>query len=78
MKKLLMLAFVLGFLFFLCYLAAKGIHAYEPGNACNTFGIQRLDKKPAPVFSLKDLAGNQVSLTSFKGRPVLIVFWATW
>ena len=34
--------------------------------------------KPAPVFELADTAGNKVSLASYKGRPVLINFWATW
>jgi thiol-disulfide isomerase/thioredoxin len=34
--------------------------------------------KPAPAFTLVDLSGNKVSLASFKGRPVLINFWATW
>ncbi len=47
--------------------------------SCNSFGIQRSqEKKEAPVFSLKGLDGNQVSLSDFKGRPVLIVYWATW
>jgi cytochrome c-type biogenesis protein len=34
--------------------------------------------KPAPNFSLKDLDGHAVSLSSLKGKPVLINFWATW
>ncbi len=34
--------------------------------------------KPAPDFTLPDLSGKQVSLSSFKGKPVLINFWATW
>lgn len=32
----------------------------------------------APGFSLNDLDGNPVSLADFRGRPVLINFWATW
>jgi len=47
--------------------------------SCSSFGIQRSqEKKPAPAFSLKGLDGKQVSLSDFKGKPVLIVFWATW
>ena len=47
--------------------------------SCNSFGIQRFqEKKEAPPFSLKDLDGKQVSLNEFKGKPVLITFWATW
>jgi len=34
--------------------------------------------KPAPNFTLPDLGGNQVSLAAFKGKPLLINFWATW
>ena len=34
--------------------------------------------KPAPNFELVDLNGKKVSLASFKGRPVLVNFWATW
>ena len=32
----------------------------------------------APGFILNDLAGNEVSLESFAGKPVLLNFWATW
>ena len=33
---------------------------------------------PAPDFTLADLAGKQVSLQAFRGRPVLLNFWAPW
>ncbi len=33
---------------------------------------------PAPDFQLKDLNGQSVSLSDFRGRPVLLNFWATW
>jgi peroxiredoxin len=32
----------------------------------------------APDFSLRDLDGNVRSLVSFRGRVVLLSFWATW
>jgi thiol-disulfide isomerase/thioredoxin len=32
----------------------------------------------APDFTLKDLDGKDVSLSQFKGKVVLINFWATW
>ncbi len=32
----------------------------------------------APDFTLKDLKGNDVTLSSFKGKPVLLNFWALW
>lgn len=34
--------------------------------------------KPAPDFSLLDLSGKSVSLKNFKGKYVLIDFWASW
>lgn len=34
--------------------------------------------KPAPEFSLQDLSGKKVSLDEYKGKAVLINFWATW
>lgn len=34
--------------------------------------------RQAPAFSLPDLAGKSVSLASFRGKPVLVNFWATW
>lgn len=33
---------------------------------------------PAPEFELKDLSGQNVSLSDFKGRPVILHFFATW
>src|SRR5260370_38588901 len=34
--------------------------------------------KPAPAFTLATLDGKKVSLSDYKGRPVLVKFWATW
>ncbi len=34
--------------------------------------------KPAPNFTLEDLNGKEVSLSSYRGKAVLINFWATW
>jgi cytochrome oxidase Cu insertion factor (SCO1/SenC/PrrC family) len=34
--------------------------------------------KPAPAFSLPDLAGHPRSLADLRGKVVLIFFWATW
>lgn len=37
-----------------------------------------LMNKPAPAFTLETPAGQKVSLASYKGKAVLINFWATW
>jgi peroxiredoxin len=34
--------------------------------------------EPAEDFSLRDTAGQEVRLSSLRGRPVLLTFWATW
>jgi thiol-disulfide isomerase/thioredoxin len=34
--------------------------------------------KVAPNFALINLDGKKVSLSEYKGRPVLVNFWATW
>ena len=37
------------------------------------------DAKPAPLdYTLKDMDGNDVELASFKGKVILLNFWATW
>lgn len=38
----------------------------------------KLQGKEAPSFTLVDLSGKKVSLADFKGKPVLVNFWATW
>lgn len=34
--------------------------------------------EPAPDLTLQDLNGNDVSLSSYRGKVVLVNFWATW
>src|SRR5258708_4033486 len=36
------------------------------------------DRKSAPEFSLKDAQGRTVKLSEYKGKVVLLNFWATW
>jgi thiol-disulfide isomerase/thioredoxin len=47
--------------------------------SCDSFGVQRFrERKEAPAFTLNSLDGKKISLSDFKGKPVLITFWATW
>jgi len=49
------------------------------------FGTQQIEllqgssswRLPTPDFSLQDLAGSQVRLSAFRGKTVLLSFWAT-
>jgi len=34
--------------------------------------------KPAPDFTLTDITGKQHKLSDYRGKDVMIVFWATW
>lgn len=35
-------------------------------------------RKPAPDFALKDVNGQTVKLSEYRGKVVLLNFWATW
>jgi thiol-disulfide isomerase/thioredoxin len=49
-----------------------------PAASVDTDKEASLEGKAAPAFTLVDLAGKRVSLKDYKGRPVLVNFWATW
>jgi thiol-disulfide isomerase/thioredoxin len=54
-------------------MAPVASHGDEQGGACMA------DAKPANLdFTMKDLDGKDVSLSSFKGKVILLNFWATW
>jgi thiol-disulfide isomerase/thioredoxin len=42
------------------------------------FGTSTTAGRPAPNFTLPTLTGSQVSLAQYRGRVVLVNFWATW
>ena len=52
--------------------------------ACNTHRVRadsttgNPDRKPAPEFSLKDADGRTVRLSDYRGKVVVLDFWATW
>src|SRR5487761_1466066 len=41
-------------------------------------GLPDFREKPAPSFTLKSVDGKTVSLSDYKGKAVLLNFWATW
>jgi peroxiredoxin len=42
------------------------------------FGVNGLQADPAPAWNLPDINGKSVSLSDFKGKVVVLDFWATW
>lgn len=41
-------------------------------------GVERIDGAEPPAFALEDASGVKRSLDDFKGRVVVVNFWATW
>lgn len=39
---------------------------------------QKMVNEPAPLFTLSNLDGKEISLASLKGKIVVLDFWATW
>jgi len=80
-KRVILLAMLIGMaLLIVPLLYSKDLpSSLKDSSACDTFGIQRFEeKKIAPPFTLKSLEGNTISLSDFKGKPLLLTFWATW
>jgi thiol-disulfide isomerase/thioredoxin len=49
-----------------------------PHNGVPATKINSSAGKPAPDVTLKDLDGKDVSIAQYKGKVVLVNFWATW
>ena len=59
--------------------AANAHNQMIPNTDTGTIEVRSpLINKPAPNFTLEDLSGKKVSLSSYRGKAVLINFWATW
>jgi len=57
--------------------AAQGELVAVPGGESLEFHSP-LDGKAAPGFALEDVSGKKVSLANYRGKAVLVNFWATW
>jgi thiol-disulfide isomerase/thioredoxin len=57
--------------------AAKGELVVDAATGAEKYDSP-LTGKAAPAFALEDLSGHKVSLASYKGKAVLVNFWATW
>jgi cytochrome c biogenesis protein CcmG/thiol:disulfide interchange protein DsbE len=57
--------------------AAKGELVADAASGTPVY-VSPLQGKMAPAFALQDLTGEKVSLSSYRGKALLINFWATW
>jgi len=60
------------------YAAAFLLCAATAGAAVAPWEIDSLMGKPAPAFTVRDLAGKRHSIADYRGKVVLINIWATW
>ena len=43
-----------------------------------TLKLNEMEKTGVPDFTLKDLEGKDVTLSAYKGKVVIVNFWASW
>lgn len=67
MKLKFIISFI--FIFLLCSSAFPAVSPWE---------IEDIIGKEAPLFTLNDIRGNKLSLSAYRGKVVLLNFWATW
>lgn len=54
----------------------SGLRAEEPGTA--PLGLSAWRRGATPPLALGDLSGAEVKIGAFRGRTVVLNFWATW
>jgi peroxiredoxin len=71
-RRLLVIGLVIGVYFYFHHYQ-KPIENLEPAS-----GFEQWIGKTAPDFTVTDLQGTQITLSSLKGKRVILDFWATW
>jgi len=79
MKKVLLIISTVLVLIVATYFADKATRVKARSSVANTGQAEaKIDGKPAPEVTFKDLDGKDVTLAQYKGTVVLVDFWATW
>lgn len=78
MKKRLMKKLTFICCLFLLTAMGPSLPGNTSGGPISPLDSDTLINSRAPDFTLKDMAGKNVSLSAFKGKVVLLNFWATW
>ncbi|MBS1234910.1 MAG: thiol:disulfide interchange protein, partial [Nitrospirae bacterium] len=63
---------------FLLIAMGPSIPGNTSGGPTSPLNSDNIINSRAPDFTIKDLAGKNISLSAFKGKVVLLNFWATW
>jgi thiol-disulfide isomerase/thioredoxin len=77
MKKVLLLLFAVGILV-VAVVWADRLTRIKAGGTAMRGGTEAPSAATAPDFTVKDLDDKDVSLSQYKGKAVLVNFWATW
>lgn len=78
-KAVLFFVVLFGILFW--FSAQKNNNEVKTENATSQVKAKQVDKEElpaAPLFTLKNLDGKDVSLSDYRGKIVFVNFWATW
>src|SRR5437867_10036256 len=78
MKKVLLILATVVVLIGVTVYADRATRVKPKTSIRGTIDAPAIAGKPAPEVTFKDLDGKDVPLSQFKGKVVLVNFWATW
>jgi len=75
---LLIIIFFVGYIGYISNREDRVREGENPTMIASSFASTPSDFKPAPDFELLDVNGKKVRLSDFKGKVIILNFWATW